>query len=291
MLYITYLLNGLVMVAIPILLGIFLSRRFKLGWRLWWIGAATFVLSQIGHIPFNILVGQLFNSGVLLTPSEQYALLFQSVFLGLSAGFWEEGTRYVVYRWWAKDARTWSRGLMLGAGHGGIEAIILGILVLVTYIAMIAIRNIDLSGLVPPEQLQLAQNGVAAYWSANWYDSLLGAVERSFSVTIQLALSIIVLQVFTRRHLYWLWIAIAWHALVDAVSVYLISTSSVYITELSIAMFALISLGFIFLLRQPEPAPGIEPEPEPTPPPDASILSDQITPTINDEKLDESRYQ
>ncbi len=149
----THLLNGLLMVAIPIGLGIFLSRRFKLGWRLWWIGGATFVLSQVGHIPFNVVVGQLFTSGALPTPPQQYTLLFQSLFLGLSAGFWEEGARFAAYRWWAKDARSWSRGLMMGAGHGGMEAIILGTLVLVTYIAMIAVRNMDLSRLVPAEQL------------------------------------------------------------------------------------------------------------------------------------------
>jgi len=287
----THLLNGLLMVAIPVLLGIFLSRRFNLGWRLWWIGGATFILSQVGHIPFNILVGQLFNTGVLPAPPQQYTLLFQSIFLGLSAGFWEEGARYAAYRWWAKDARSWSRGLMMGAGHGGIEAIVLGILVLVTYIAMIAIRNMDLSSLVPPEQLALAQTQVSAYWSAAWYDTLLGALERSFSVTVQLALSILVLQVFTRRRLYWLWIAIGWHTLVDAVAVYSAATLGIYVTELIIAVFALASLAFIFLLRQPEPEQRVEPEPVPIQAPDSTILSGQVFPTVTDENLDESRFQ
>jgi len=287
----THLLNGALMVAIPVVLGIFLSRRFNLGWRLWWIGGATFILSQVGHIPFNILVGQLFNTGVLPAPPQQYTLLFQSIFLGLSAGFWEEGARYAAYRWWAKDARSWSRGLMMGAGHGGIEAIVLGILVLVTYIAMIAIRNMDLSSLVPPEQLALAQTQVSAYWSAAWYDTLLGALERSFSITVQLALSILVLQVFTRRRHYWLWIAIGWHTLVDAVAVYSAATLGIYVTELIIAVFALASLAFIFLLRQPEPEQIVELEPVPIQAPDSTILSGQVFPTVTDEKLDESRFQ
>lgn len=288
---ITHLLNGLLMVTIPVVLGIFLSRRFNLGWRLWWIGGATFILSQVGHIPFNILVGQLFNTGVLPAPPQQYALLFQSVFLGLSAGFWEEGARYAAYRWWAKDARSWSRGLMMGAGHGGIEAIVLGILVLITYYAMIAIRNMDLSTLVPAEQLELAQFQVTAYWSAAWYATLLGALERAFSVTVQLALSILVLQVFTRSRLFWLWIAIGWHALVDAVAVYSAAILGMYVTELIIAVFALASLAFIFMLRQPEPELSVEPEPIPVQAPDSTVLLGQVSPIVTDDKLSESRFQ
>ena len=279
------------MVTIPVVLGIFLSRRFNLGWRLWWIGGATFILSQVGHIPFNILVGQLFNTGVLPAPPQQYALLFQSVFLGLSAGFWEEGARYAAYRWWAKDARSWSRGLMMGAGHGGIEAIVLGILVLITYYAMIAIRNMDLSTSVPAEQLELAQFQVTAYWSAAWYATLLGALERAFSVTVQLALSILVLQVFTRSRLFWLWIAIGWHALVDAVAVYSAAILGMYITELIIAVFALISLAVIFLLRQPEPELSVEPEPIPVQAPDSTVLLGQVSHIVTDDKLSESRFQ
>ena len=48
-----HFLNGLLMILMPIGLGLWLEKRLRLGWRLWWIGAATFVLSQVGHIPFN----------------------------------------------------------------------------------------------------------------------------------------------------------------------------------------------------------------------------------------------
>lgn len=179
----------------------------------------------------------------------------------------------------------------MGAGHGGIEAIVLGILVLITYYAMIAIRNMDLSTLVPAEQLELAQFQVTAYWSAAWYATLLGALERAFSVTVQLALSILVLQVFTRSRLFWLWIAIGWHALVDAVAVYSAAILGMYVTELIIAVFALASLAFIFMLRQPEPELSVEPEPIPVQAPDSTVLLGQVSPIVTDDKLSESRFQ
>ena len=288
-LYLTHLLNGILMIALPIGVGIFLSRRFKFGWRLWWIGAGTFVLSQIGHIPFNIAMGLLFNRGFLPVPAPQNQLLFNAVFAGLSAGLWEEFFRYGAFRWWAKDARSWAKALMMGNGHGGIEAIIFGSLVLLNYIVMLAVQGMDVSAMIPESQLGALEEQVSIYWSVPWYDSLLGALERAFALTIQISLSVIVLQVFLRRNILWLFIAIGWHALVDALAVYLVGTQSIYAVEAVLGVLALISLVVIFALRQPEPVQVIEvAAPFQSTPPD---LTDTNPEDIDTYRLDETRYQ
>lgn len=288
-LYITFLLNGILMIALPITVGIYLSRRYQMGWRLWWIGAGTFVLSQVGHIPFNAALTLLFNRGFLPTPAPEYQLLFNAVLLGLSAGLWEEIFRYGAFRWWAKDARSWSKALMMGDGHGGIEAILLGVLVLINYFVMLALQRTDLTGLIPDSQLAVLQEQAAIYWSVPWYASLLGALERAFALTIQISLSVIVLQAFLRRNILWLFVAIGWHALVDALSVYLLGTQSVFIVEAAIGIMALISLGVIFAFRQPEPIQ----ETDPTRPPQSYPVVDlESTPDETDTyRLDETRYQ
>lgn len=199
LLLITHLLNGLLMVGLPVGLGFYLTRRFRLGWRLWWIGAATFILSQVGHLPFNWIFTRLFAMGTLPTPPVEWRLLFNATFLGLSAGLFEELARAAVYRWWADDARSWRKGVLLGAGHGGIEAIVLGVLVLTTLVNMLILRGPDAARLVPPEQMALVQQQVGEYWSAPWGLTLLGAVERSFTLIVHIALSVLVLQAFTRR--------------------------------------------------------------------------------------------
>ena len=51
-------LNFLLMLALPLALGWWIQRRWQAGWRLFAIGAVTFVVSQIFHIPFNWLVLQ-----------------------------------------------------------------------------------------------------------------------------------------------------------------------------------------------------------------------------------------
>ena len=291
-----HFLNGLLMVGMPIGLAVFLTRRFKLGWRLWWIGVATFVISQVGHIPFNSFLTQLFQAGTLPSPPASWNPFFNPVILELSAGLFEELSRAAIYYWWAKDARSWNRGIMMGAGHGGAEAIMLGALVLYTFMQMTALRTADLSTIFPANQVALAQQQVNAYWSANWTASLLGAVERFFTIPIQICLSVIVLQAFTRRQPVWIVLAIFWHAVVDGVGVYLGNIWrgqpwSPYALEGVVGMAAIISIIILFTLRQPEP----EPEPAAPIPTHEPIPTDTIQPVkmseeTTPEALDRSRF-
>jgi len=288
-LYVTYPLNGLLMIGLAVGLGVWLTRKFKLTWRLWWIGAATFVLSQVGHIPFNAGLTTLFARGVLSSPPEKYHLIFNAVVLGLSAGLWEELARYVTYSRWAKDARSWRKGLLLGAGHGGIEAIILGSYVLYIFIRIVALQGADLSTIFPADQLELAQAQITAYWSAPWYMTFLGSVERSFTLIAHLALSLLVLQAFTRGKGYWLWLAVLWHAFLDAATVYTAGNWGAVWSEVVLAGFTVINLGLISGLRQPEP---VEPDSaqftEPLPDPNQIPTMPDIV--ITSDVLDSTRY-
>ena len=240
------------MLVIPVGLAFYLSRKFNLGWRLWWIGGVTFILSQVGHIPFNLALTYLFQEGILPQPSGNYALLFNSVILGLSAGLWESMARYASFRWWAKDARNWMKGIFVGAGHGGVESIILGCLVLANFVSMIVARNMELNTLVSPEQIESAQAQLSAYWDLPWYFPLIGVMERVFTMIVHISLSLMVMQVFTRRKLFWLFLAIIWHSFLDGVAVYASQTLDPIVTEVVIGSFAVVSLGIIFALRQSE---------------------------------------
>ncbi|MGW8225213.1 MAG: YhfC family intramembrane metalloprotease [Anaerolineales bacterium] len=250
----TYPLGIFLVLALVIGLGVFLTRKYNLSWRLYWIGAALFVIAQILHIPFNIFLDRLFKTGSLPLPPEQYQLIFSAIILGLSAGLFEEITRYVGLRWWAKDARTWPKGVLFGAGWGGMEAIIFFVVtMLLNYVVFTVLRTVDLSTILPPEQQAPLVQGLDLFWNVTWYDSLLGALERMLVLPIQVAMTIIVLQVFLRGQSRWLWLAILWHALLDAVSVYSVRTWGVYTTEGIVAIFTILSLAILFALRGEDP--------------------------------------
>jgi len=278
-----HLLNSVLMVAMPLTLAIILSHRWKPGWKIILVGAATFFLSQVGHIPFNALMTWLFSKTGLVNLSIQGALIFNAIFLGLSAGFFEELFRYGMFRWWLKDAHTWRKGILSGVGHGGVEAIIVGGLALFSMIQLIAARNMDLSTVYSGDTLRLATEQVRIYWSATWYDSMLGAIERLFTVVVQISLAVIVVQSFIRNQKRWLWLAIGYHALIDAVSVYAVKKISPYWVEGIVGVFALISLGIIFILRSPEPVETL------TPVADTPLVTlPLVEPTT--EQLDNSKY-
>ena len=289
LLMLTYPLNGLLMIALPLVLAVYLTRKFHLSWGLWGIGGVTFIVSQVAHIPFNLLwlnprLAQLSGSSL----PEPLPWLLIALALGLSAGLFEETARYAMYRWWAKEARSWAKGLLAGAGHGGFEAVILGALVLLAFLQLLAIRNTDLAEIVPPEQLELAQAQVSAYWTAEWSETLLGALERAFSLAFHLSASVLVLQAFTRKQIGWLGLAIAWHALLDASAVIASRYLNSYLTEALIGIFALLSLGIIFRLRQPEPLELTEQEYAPLPSPLSAISLHPVE--ENEVNLEKSRY-
>lgn len=251
-LFITHLLNGLCMILIPIGLVLYLTQKFKLGMRLWWIGAATFILSQIGHLPFNAAISFLIDRAIIPLPPYNYQLLFYAIVFGLSAGIWESVARYAAFRWWAKDARSWKKGVLVGAGHGGAESIILGVIVLRTFILMVTARNIDVNTLTSPEQISSLQAQLHAYWDIPWYLPFIGVTERIFTIIVHISLSLMVMQVFTRKNILWLGLAIAWHSFLDGLAIYASQTLDPIVTEAVIGSIAIFSLGIIFVLKQTE---------------------------------------
>ncbi|MFO7537372.1 MAG: YhfC family glutamic-type intramembrane protease, partial [Chloroflexota bacterium] len=91
------------MILFPLLLGGWIKRRYGISWTVFGVGALTFILSQVGHIPFNWATGLLTGGwGIGLWPLPLLALA-----AGLSAGLFEEVARWLVLRYWLKQARGW----------------------------------------------------------------------------------------------------------------------------------------------------------------------------------------
>lgn len=249
MLTAAYLLSVLGMILLPILLVFYVTRRFSLPWKLAFAGGLTFIASQVLHIPVVYGLTALFKSGTLSIPAG-WSSLFNAIVFGLLAGIFEETARWILFSFILKSAKTWEQGLVVGAGYGGTEAVILGVLGLTQVASMIAMRNGDLSAMgVPPEQLALAQQQLAEFWSAPLYMAFLGLIERAFAICLQISLTIMVLYSVVYQKPAWFWIALLWHALVDALSVYLMPITGPLLVEAVIGVCAMISLVILFQLR------------------------------------------
>ncbi len=250
MILVTSAIGVLGMIVLPILLGIWLVRKFKLSWKLFFAGALTFIASQVLHIPFLAWLTALFNNGTLPAPPVAWTTIFNAVLLGLLAGIFEETARYILFKFFLKNARTWNEGVLVGAGHGGVEALILGVLGVFTVINLIVLRNVDLSTMgIPADQLALAKQQVAAFWESPAYTGLLGLFERVFAICLHISLSAMVLYSVAYKKPIWFWLAMLWHALVDAAAVYLAPIIGALAVEGVVAGMAVVSLAILFGLR------------------------------------------
>jgi uncharacterized membrane protein YhfC len=293
------LLSALIMIALPIGVGLYLRRRWTVSWKLVLVGGAVFLLAQAAHIPFNaaVLNPYLARLGFGGPDVQGWPLAVSALLLGLSAGIFEEGARYLTYRFWLRQARTFRQGVVFGLGHGGAEAIVIGILALLQHVQLFAMRGQDLSTIVPADQLEAAAAQVEAYWGTPTWAFFLSTVERASALAIQISLSVIVLQAVTRpRGGLWLLAAIGWHALVDAGAVftgilwgtYRGLTSAAVASEILVAGFALASLYILTRLRPADGEPeGAEPpQPSLPPPPGVPPGAGPVRP----ERVDETRY-
>jgi uncharacterized membrane protein YhfC len=226
-----YPLNALLMFFLPLGVGVVLAEKLGASWRVFGAGALAFVASQAVHLPLLLGAKALLARGLLPHPPEPWRLAATALGLGLAAALCEEPARYLTFRL-LRRARAWRDALMLGAGHGGLEAMLLGALAGVGFAQLALLRDADLSALaLPADRAALLRQQVAAYWSAPLSLALLGALERASALAIHLGLSVMVWRSLSRGSL-WLAGAVGWHALVNAGAVASLPTLGVFRTPL-----------------------------------------------------------
>ena len=252
MLIAAYIISFSGMILLPILVWFYFTRRLSLSWRLVLAGGLTFIASQVLHIPLVVGMGSLMQS---------LPLVVNAIILGLLAGIFEETARYILFKLILKNTRSWDQGILVGLGHGGTEALLTGISVAATFVFMLGYRNIDLSTVpsIPPEQLELAKQQVAAYWSTPWYLPFVGLIERVFAMCLHVSLSVMVLYAVAFRKPIWFWLALLWHAFVDAAAVYVGQQAGTLAAEGIVAVCAIVSVWIVLRMRvmfsEPEAIP------------------------------------
>jgi uncharacterized membrane protein YhfC len=245
--------SAVFVIVYPIVLAILANRRLKVSWRYFGYGALIFFLFQIiTRVPAVIFIQR------AIAPQLQASLPLRItwyIVLALTAGLFEEIGRYLGYRWlMRREEKTWSKAVMYGIGHGGLESMLL-----IGGQLLLALFNIVLISFAGFRILSAAQRiGVIEQFAAinamPAWTALLGGWERLWAVPFHIAMSVIVLQVFRRQNMLWLWLAVLLHTILDSFSILLpawlgpgVSTSLA--VEGAVMIFGLGALWIIWRLR------------------------------------------
>jgi len=222
----TYTLSVILMVVLPVVLAAWLRRVTPVPWLLFSLGALTFAISQVVHIPLNEWlsdVGWLPGEATADLPLWRIALT-----AGLTAGLCEELARTAGYLFLQKIRPGWLNlqgSLMLGLGHGGIESMVFGgVMTAATVSALLPLRGVDLAQFgLPPEQLEAARQQVTTFASSPWL-ALGPLLERLVAISAHVSLSLMVWKAFARQSLgrdwFYIPLAIFYHAAIDYAAVW-----------------------------------------------------------------------
>ena len=246
-------LSALFVIIYPLVLAVIAHQRLKVSWRYFGFGALIFFLFQIiSRVPIVTVLGNVLAPQLKASPVFLYIWL---AFLALTAGLAEEIGRYVGYRWLMKrEEKTWSKAVMYGLGHGGLESMLLiGGLIILNIVNVLVLSSLNLNTLPAAQHAQVVQQVNALNAQPIWM-VFLGSWERLWTVPFHVAMSVIVLQVFVRNNIAWLWLAVVLHALLDGVAVFLqqilgAGTTPSLIIECVVAVAGIASIWIIWRLR------------------------------------------
>lgn len=225
--------------ALPI--GLFVYAKKKLGAKTapFFIGCGVFfVMVLMLEAAIHRIVFQLTGSVIL------YA-----VYGGLMAALFEETGRYIAMRFLVKPM-DFPNAFMYGAGHGGVEAMLLcGVASISNIASAVMINSGTMSAQLATLDAEKAADTAAALsalWTTPSLTFFAGGVERIIAVVLHLSLSILVFQSIRKKSQKDLLNAYLFHFVIDSLSVLLSAVASVWVVEL---VTALVTGGAVLMAR------------------------------------------
>lgn len=219
---ILFILVALVLgIAIPIVLPVVFRKKFKCNISAFFIGGAVmilfaFVLEQTAH---KIVLGSPIGGMI------QNKLWLYGIYGGFMAALFEETGRYLAFRFLLrKNQNNNYNALMYGAGHGGIEMMVLMIPVMLNnliYAIMINTGTMtQVIASLPGEQAEILNAVVEQMINISPVMFLVSPLERIAAVVLQLSFSVLVwFAAKQKKTIVLLPAAMLLHMLVDTITV------------------------------------------------------------------------
>lgn len=154
-----FLVGGILAILIPIAaLIIFKLKNKDVKLRYFFIGAAAFVV-------FALILEQILHYFMLST-IQNSGIVFYTLYGALCAGIFEETGRFLAFKLFCKKENDPRASIMYGLGHGGVEAIVLVGITLISYavtaVTVNALGTEVLFGALPDEQRLAAEAQLTA---------------------------------------------------------------------------------------------------------------------------------
>lgn len=208
---------GLLLCCVPAIAGFALIQiKYRKSVLPFFMGAAAFIVSQLLlRTPLLRLVLPQFKWYVALSVQNFYGYW---IFLGITAGIFEETARCICFRFLLKKRRRFPDGIVFGLGHGGAEALLItGIGYLNNFIvAWVLAGGGNLTQRFGIEE-SLASQITQQFHQLTFWGSMAGAVERILALMMQVGFTMIVFYgVKKGKSLLALLTAILVHGFIDA---------------------------------------------------------------------------
>lgn len=217
------LINIIISFGIPIVALIYFILKKKACVKSYFIGVIVFFISQI-TLRLPLLNNVISNMDWYIEISIVSPIIIM-IFLGLTAGIFEEIGRYLGFKIALKNNRRWIDGIAFGIGHGGIEAILLS--------GVTNLKNLFMA-------ISKVDGNVLSVLNSNGPYILLSGIERLFAIFINIGLTMIILYGINKNKKRYLFLAIIIHGFIDFMVLLLSSLGiNIILIELIVGIFAL----------------------------------------------------
>lgn len=209
----------------------YLVKRPKL--RYFAFGAILWAIAIIPKYIMDYTITQPFQSMLLASMPLMAVLLVMSLYVGLRTGLFESGFTYLAVKYTRLSRMDFNEAMALGIGFGGIEAIYVGVLSLLTIATLMA--QPGLANLIPPEQLAVSFIPVPI-------------LERLFALFCHVFATMLAVYAVKLNDLRWLALSILFKTALDGAllplqHVFGTGLSGIYIIEGYVAVLGIIALA------------------------------------------------
>lgn len=242
-------LNVLLSLALPLGLLLVLRKKLRISTAAFWVGCGVFLLAVmvLENLAHTLVLGSPAGAAI------QGNLWLGALYGGLMAGIFEETGRLLAMKRLAKRHNRPETALMYGAGHAGIEVLlVMGFSMVQNLVLAVTVNAGNVQTLLTPlsaEEAAALESGITALAQYSPAMFLLSPLERILAVMLHMTLSILVWQAAVKPGKLWLYFAaIGVHAFADASAVAL---QLLGIPPLAIeGWILLIDVALVFWARQ-----------------------------------------